>query len=111
MTSIADGRNHGPHEFSASDPGRGWKGMAGALLHLPLVPLSWSATITISRKKRDTLMCLASTSVWPAVLVLCTRSDPARSTWPAQASAQTREDETARLGRSRHARDALGHVG
>lgn len=47
---------------------------------LPLLPLSRRATITISRKKRETLMCLASTRVCPPVCVLCTRSDPARST-------------------------------
>lgn len=62
-------------------PGYGWRRRLIKIQpYLPFVPLSWRATMTISRKNRETLMCFASTRVCPPVRVLCTRSDPARST-------------------------------
>ena len=47
---------------------------------LPLVAFSYSATITISRKKRDVLMYLASVRIDPLEFVFPTLSLPARST-------------------------------
>lgn len=61
--------------------------------HLPLPPRSRRATITISKKKRDTLMCFASTRVCPPVFVLCTRSDPAKSTCVCGSSSRSKRQQ------------------